>query len=74
MYDTISQCKLTADFLCREPKMTADQSELINKLSYIQSTNEKAEAYFKIIIREMSSPKPKPNVKSSDLYDLVVLV
>ena len=54
--------------------MTADQSELINKLSYIQSTNEKAEAYFKIIIREMSSPKPKPNVKSSDLYDLVVLV
>ena len=59
---TVPQCKLTADFLCREPKMTADQSELINKLSYIQSTNEKAEAYFKIIIREMSSPKPKPNV------------
>ena len=74
-YQEISaQCKLTADFLCREPKMTADQSELINKLSYIQSTNEKAEAYFKIIIREMSSPKPKPKVKSSDLYDLVVLV
>ena len=42
--------------------------------SYFQSTNEKADVYFKIIIRNLSSPKRKSKVQSPDIYVLIVLL